>query len=187
MKEYIELFMIFAKIGAFTIGGGLAMIPFIREEIVVKKHWIDDDEFVDIIAISQSLPGILVVNVSIFLGYRLKGVKGSLASTLGSILPSILIILAIAMFFSGYRDNQIVNAAFKGIRPVVVALIAVPVVQLAIKNKLNIFTGALAFASLVLIVVGSVSPVYILLTVGVCAACFAMIKESQERDKEGRQ
>ena len=137
MKKYLELFLIFAKIGAFTIGGGLAMIPLIRKEIVENKKWIDDDEFMDVIAIAQSLPGVLVVNSSIFLGYRLKGIKGSVVATLGGILPSILIILAIAMFFSGYRDNRVVNAAFMGIRPVVVARIAVPVVQLAIKNKLN--------------------------------------------------
>ena len=187
MKKYLELFLIFAKIGAFTIGGGLAMIPLIRKEIVENKHWIDDDEFMDVIAISQSLPGVLVVNASIFLGYRLKGVKGSLVATLGSILPSILIILAIAMFFSGYRDNRVVNAAFMGIRPVVVALIAVPVVQLAIKNKLNIFTGALALITMLLISICGVSPIIILLTVGVGAALFAKLKETKESEKEDNQ
>ena len=187
MKKYLELFLIFAKIGAFTIGGGLAMIPLIRKEIVENKKWIDDDEFMDVIAIAQSLPGILVVNSSIFLGYRLKGVKGSVVATLGSVLPSILIILAIAMFFSGYRDNRVVNAAFMGIRPVVVALIAVPVVQLAIKNKLNLFTGALALTTMLLIAIGGVSPIIILLTIGVGAACFAKLKEVKEQEKENNQ
>lgn len=163
MNIYLEIFSCFAKIGAFTIGGGYAMIPIIQKEVVEKKKWIEEQDFMDVLAISQSAPGLLAVNISIFLGYKLKGVKGSIVATLGSIAPSFLIILAIAMFFAGYQDNPTVIKIFKGMRPVVVALIAVPVINMAKKSKLNIYTGALAVATTLLIIFASVSPIYILL------------------------
>ncbi|MDO4736470.1 MAG: chromate transporter [Bacteroidia bacterium] len=163
MNIYLEIFSCFAKIGAFTIGGGYAMIPIIQKEVVEKKKWIEEQDFMDVLAISQSAPGLLAVNISIFLGYKLKGVKGSIVATLGSIAPSFLIILAIAMFFAGYQDNPTVIKVFKGMRPVVVALIAVPVINMAKKSKLNIYTGALAVVTALLIIFAKVSPIYILL------------------------
>lgn len=167
MNIYLKIFTTFAKIGAFTIGGGYAMIPIIQREVVEKNGWIEEKDFMDILAISQSAPGILAVNISIFLGYRLRGVKGSIVATLGSALPSFLIILLIAMFFTGYQDNPTVIKIFKGIRPAVVALIAVPMIGMAKKAKLNIYTGTLAAATAVLIIFLKVSPLYILLVVGV--------------------
>ncbi|MBQ7773023.1 MAG: chromate transporter [Bacteroidales bacterium] len=167
MNIYLKIFTCFAKIGAFTIGGGYAMIPIIQKEVVDKNKWIGEQDFLDILAISQSAPGILAVNISIFLGYRLRGIKGSIVATLGSTLPSFLIILLIAMFFTGYQDNPTIISIFKGIRPVVVALIAVPMINMAKKAKLNIYTGALAAITALLIIFLKVSPVYILLVVGV--------------------
>jgi Chromate transport protein ChrA len=167
MNIYIDIFTSFAKIGAFTIGGGYAMIPIIQKEVVDKKKWIEEDDFMDVLAISQSAPGLLAVNISIFLGYRLKGVKGSIVATLGSILPSFIIILVIAMFFINYQENPTVIKIFKGIRPVVVALIAVPVINMAKKAKLNIYTAALSVVTAILIIFLKVSPVYILLVVGI--------------------
>ena len=135
MVSYLQIFSIFAKIGAFTIGGGYAMLPIIKQEIV-KRGWLQEDDFTDIVALAQAAPGLLAVNISIFTGYRLRGVKGSIVATLGSILPSFIIILAIAALFSGFRDNPIVIRMFKGIRPVVVALIAIPMLDMAKKaNK----------------------------------------------------
>lgn len=167
MNIYLEIFSCFAKIGAFTIGGGYAMIPIIQKEVVDKKRWINEEDFLDVLAISQSAPGILAVNISIFLGYKLRGVKGSVVATLGSALPSFLIILLIAMFFAGYQDNPTVISIFKGIRPVVVSLIAVPMINMAKKAKLNIYTGALAITTALLIIFVKVSPLYILLVTGV--------------------
>lgn len=167
MNIYLQIFSTFAKIGAFTIGGGYAMIPIIQKEVVEKKGWIREQDFLDVLAISQSAPGILAVNISIFLGYRLRGVKGSIVATLGSTLPSFTIILLIAMFFAGYQDNETVIKIFKGIRPVVVSLIAVPMINMAKKARLNIYTGALAVATALLVVFLKVSPLYILLVVGV--------------------
>ncbi|MBE6246460.1 MAG: chromate transporter [Bacteroidales bacterium] len=167
MNIYLKIFTCFAKIGAFTIGGGYAMIPIIQREVVEKNKWISEEDFLDVLAISQSAPGILAVNISIFLGYRLRGTRGSIVATLGSALPSFLIILLIAMFFAGYQDNPTVVSIFKGIRPVVVSLIAVPMINMAKKAKLNIYTGILAAATALLIVFLNVSPLYILLVTGV--------------------
>ena len=167
MNIYLDIFLSFAKIGAFTIGGGYAMIPIIQKVVVDKKKWIDEHEFMDILAIAQSAPGLLAVNISIFLGYKLKGTKGSIVATLGSITPSFLIILLIAIFFAGYQDNETVIKIFKGIRPVVVALIAVPVINMAKKSNLNVYTTILAIATALAIIFLKVSPVYILLLTGV--------------------
>ncbi len=167
MNIYLKIFSCFAKIGAFTIGGGYAMIPIIQKEVVEKNKWIEEEDFLDVLAISQSAPGILAVNISIFLGYRLRGVKGSIVATLGSTLPSFLMILAIAMFFAGYQDNPTIIKIFKGIRPAVVSLIAVPMINMAKKAKLNIYTGTLAAVTALLIVFLKVSPLYILLVIGV--------------------
>ncbi len=163
-----EIAAVFAKIGMFTLGGGYAMIPLIDREVVKKRHWLEDEEFMDILAIAQSAPGLLIVNISIFAGYRLRGKRGSVAATIGSCLPSFLIILAIAIFFKQFRDNIYVEKFFKGVRPVVVALIAVPVLDMIIKSKLNIFRALLAVATLVAILFLRVSPVYIILVMAVC-------------------
>lgn len=167
MNIYLQMFTCFSKIGAFTLGGGYAMIPIIQKEVVEKKKWIEEQDFLDVIAISQSAPGLLAVNISIFLGYRLRGVKGSIVATLGSILPSFFIILLIAMFFTGYQDNPTVIKIFKGMRPVVVALIAVPVINMAQKAKINLYTGLLTVATALSIIFLDVSPIYILLAVGI--------------------
>ena len=167
MNIYLDIFTCFAKIGAFTIGGGYAMIPIIQKEVVDKRGWISEEDFMDVLAISQSAPGILAVNISIFLGHKLKGTKGSIVATLGSTLPSFTIILLIAMFFAGYQDNPTVMAIFKGIRPVVVSLIAVPMINMAKKAKLNFYTGSLAVITALLVIFLKVSPLYILLVVAI--------------------
>ena len=143
MNIYLEAFGIFFKIGAFTIGGGYAMVPLIENEIVTKRNWISKDDFVDLLAISQSAPGILAVNISIFIGYKLRGIRGSLVTALGTVLPSFIIILAIAMFFHNFKDNPIVERIFKGIRPAVVALIAAPTFSMA--KSANLVTGLLSY------------------------------------------
>ena len=180
MKSYWNLFWTFVKVSAFTIGGGMAMVAVVRDILVVKRKWMTDDEFMDVLAISQTLPGLMAVNTAIFIGYRLLGTKGSIVATLGSILPPFIIILAIAMLFSNYRDNEIVAAIFRGIRPAVVALIAVPTVKMALRQKWNWIYGILAIASMALIAFLKVSPVYIILVVGVIAAAMAKYKEGRQ-------
>lgn len=175
-----QLFAVFAKIGAFTIGGGYAMIPIIQREMS-KRGWISDDELPDIVALSQSAPGVMAVNISIFAGYRLRGIKGSIAATLGSIMPSFLIILAVAIFFSVFRDNPWVERAFKGIRPVVISLIAVPMINMARKSCTTWWKWLLAVVSLVLVAFLNVSPIYILLVVIVLGFSATYYKERWKR------
>ena len=176
----LQLFAVFAKIGAFTIGGGYAMIPIIQREMS-KRGWISDEELPDIVALSQSAPGVMAVNISIFAGYRLRGVKGSIAATLGSVMPSFVIILAIALFFSAFRDNPWVERAFKGIRPVVISLIAVPVVNMARKSCTSWWKWGIALLSLVLVAFLNVSPVYILLVVIVLGFSVTYYRERWKR------
>ena len=171
-----RIFTVFAKIGAFTIGGGYAMIPLIQAEMS-RRGWISEDELPDIVALSQSAPGIMAVNISIFAGHRLRGFKGSVAATLGSILPSFLIILSIALFFTAFKDNIWVAKAFAGIRPVVIALIAVPTVRMAQKSCKKWWAWLLALTSLVLVAFLNVSPIYIILCVLVMGFSLSYWKE----------
>ena len=180
-----QIFAVFAKIGAFTIGGGYAMIPIIQAEMS-KRGWISDEDLPDIVALSQSAPGVLAVNISIFAGHRLRGVKGSIAATLGSILPSFCIILAIAIFFTAFKDNPWVEKAFKGIRPVVISLIAVPMVNMARKSCKTWWAWLLAVAALVLVAFLNVSPIYIILCVlvlGFSVTYFRMKRDSSPRSE----
>ena len=163
-----DLFLVFMKIGAFTIGGGYAMIPLIKAELD-KRKWIGEDELPDIIALAQSAPGILAVNVSIFTGYKIRGVKGSIAATVGSVLPSFLIILTIAMAFTNFQDNPVVISIFKGIRPVVVALIAAPMISMAKKSNTTWWSWVITVISLLLVSFLEVSPIYIIIVVMVLA------------------
>lgn len=130
LKDYWEIFLVFFKIGAFTFGGGYAMVPLIQNEVVSKKKWVDNEEFIDMLAIAQSLPGPLALNTALFVGNKRLGFKGSLFSGAGVILPSFIVILLIAMIFTQFKENQIVERIFKGIRPAVVALIAAPLLGL---------------------------------------------------------
>lgn len=139
MGSYWSLFLTFFKIGAFTFGGGWAMISIIEREIVDKHHWIEREGFLDLLAIAQSLPGILAVNIATAVGDRIKGNKGSIVAAVGTILPSFLIILAIAIFLTPdiIKNNRVISAIFMGIRPAVVALIIAPVITSAKAAKLK--------------------------------------------------
>lgn len=139
---FIQLFATFFKIGAFTFGGGWAMISIIEKEIVDKHGWIERDEFLNLLAVAQSLPGILAVNISVAVGDKLRGMRGSVAAAVGTILPSFLIILAIAIFLTPdmIKNNATLSSIFKGIRPAVVALIVAPVITSGKAAKLNIKT-----------------------------------------------
>lgn len=179
----IELGMTFAKIGAFTIGGGYAMIPLIEAEIV-KRGWLEEKEFPDIIALAQSAPGVLAVNMAIFTGYKLRGTKGSITAAFCTVLPSFLIILLIAMFMANFQDNPIVIKIFKGIRPVVVSLIAVPMVKMARKNNKTWWAWALSLVTLLLVAFLKISPVWILLCVIVLSGTLTWMKEQKKKQEE---
>lgn len=164
---YLDAFLTFFKIGLFTIGGGYAMIPLIEAEIIEKKKWVGKEEFLDLMAIAQSCPGVFAINIAIFIGFRLRCVKGAIVSCIGTALPSFIIILLIALFFHQFKDNEIIAAGFRGIRPAVVALIAVPTYNLAKKAKLNRYTFWVPIVSALLIWQLGVSPILIIIAAGI--------------------
>ncbi len=136
---YLQLLSSFTRIGAFTFGGGWAMISLIEREVVETRKWIGREDFLDLLAVAQSLPGILAVNISVAVGDRLRGWRGSVAAAAGTILPCFLIILAIAMFLTPelIQNNRVVASIFRGIRPAVVALIIAPVITTAKSSKIG--------------------------------------------------
>lgn len=140
------------------------MIPLIQREVVEKKKWVNKEEFLDILSISQSAPGILIINMSIFIGEKLRGTKGSIAAAVGSALPSFVMILVIAMFFHSFKENEVVLRVFKGIRPAVIALIVVPLISLSKAAKLNRYTILIPVIAVVLIVLLGISPIWILIS-----------------------
>lgn len=181
MVSLWKIFWAFTKIGAFTIGGGYMMVPAIEAEI--RKHgWISDEELPDIVALSQSAPGLLTVNMSIFAGYKLRGVRGSIVATLGSIIAPFLIILAIAMFFASFKDNAVIEAIFKGVRPVAVAIIAAYTVKLVRKHT-SWWQWAITIAALVGIALLKISAIYILLTIIVFSAALAYYRQRRASGK----
>ena len=163
---YWEAFKTFFKIGAFTLGGGYAMISIIQNEVVVKKKWIPEAQFVDLIAVAQSCPGVLAANISVFVGYKMRKTLGALVTCLGAILPSFLIILCIALFFHQFMDIPWVAAIFRGIRPAVVALIAAPTFTLAKSAKLSLANCWIPIVTAIAIWLLGVNPVYVIIAAG---------------------
>ena len=162
-----EAFKTFFKIGLFTLGGGYAMIPIIQEEVVERHKWIDKEQMLDLIAIAQSCPGVFAINISTFVGYKIGKVKGALCTTLGAALPSFLIILLIAIFFRQFQDHPTVAAIFRGIRPAVVALIAVPTFNLAKTARIGWANCWIPIVSALAIWAMGVSPLVIIMVAAV--------------------
>ena len=175
-----ETFKTFFKIGAFTFGGGYAMIPIIETEVVDKHGWVSREEFLDLVAVAQSCPGVFAVNMSIFIGYRLKKTMGAIVATLGTALPSFIIILLIAMCFRQFKDNEIVASIFRGIRPAVVALIAVPTFNMAKAAKIGLTNCWIPIVSALLIYALGVNPIYILLIAGIGGYVYGKIIQPTE-------
>ena len=164
---YSQLFTTFAKIGSFTLGGGYAMVPIMQKEIVEKKSWLTNDEFMDILAVSQATPGLFAMNMASHIGYKLKGTLGGIVSALAVALPSIIAILLIAMFFQAFKDNIYVEKVFKGVRPAVVALIAAPCFSMARSAKINRHNIWIPVIAAMLICAFGVSPIWVILGAGI--------------------
>ena len=177
-----QIFLVFAKIGAFTIGGGIPMIAAIKSELVERK-WLSDEDFIDIITLAQTAPGLFAVNISILTGHRLRGTKGSIVATIASCLPPFLIILLVAIFFTTFKDNEYMIRAFKGIRPVVAALIGVPLISMIKATKMKWWSWAVMLSSLILVCLLKVSPIYILICVIVVAAFISWKQDSRSRSQ----
>ena len=175
-----KIFTVFAKIDAFTIGGGIPMIAAIKSELVERK-WLNDEDFIDIITLAQTAPGLFAVNISILTGHRLRGTKGSVVATIASCLPPFLIILMVAMFFTAFKDNEYVIRAFKGIRPVVVALIGVPMIDMIKATKMRWWSWLIVISSMTLVCFLKVSPIYILICVIVMALFISWYNEKRTK------
>ena len=172
MKRLLNMFWTFFKIGAFTFGGGYAMIPLIETEVVSKKHWLSKEDFLDIIVISQTFPGALAVNSSIFIGYRISGLLGAIIGLLGVILPSFFIIFCIAAFFMKFRDYYYVNLVFKGISAAVPMLILIAVVSLSKSLKKSYGNLIIILLSIGSILFLKVHPVIVILLSGLYGVIF---------------
>lgn len=173
MSVLLELFIVFFKLGAFTIGGGIAMLPLLQHSMTVEKKWFDEDEFVDIIAVCQSLPGVVAINMATFVGYKKKGLAGSIVSTFGVVMPSFVMILLIATFITNIGDNVYLNGAMAGLRAAALGLICVSVIQLSSKVFKNGWTVAAAVGSFVLIAVLGINTAWVILLfllLGIAAA-----------------
>ena len=178
---YLQLFWTYLKIGTFTIGGGYVMLSMIEREIVDKKGWIDREEFLNMIALAQAAPGLIAVNSAIFIGWRIGGWRGVIATVLGAVLPSFFIILTIAMLFQDYKDYPAIEAVFKGVRPAVVALIAAPLCKMAKSAKITWATALIPIAGALLIWLGGQSPVWIILITALATLAYTYLKERRSK------
>lgn len=183
MRESLSLFYSFFKIGLFTFGGGYAMIPLVQRE-VVRKGWILEDQFLELLTLAQSAPGPLALNTAVFVGYRVKGYRGVALSVFGIILPSFVIILIIAIYLHSFRDNHVVAAVFKGIRPAVVALMLAPV--FGFSKGLGWKRGVLAVVAAFLVWYFSISPVYLIIFGALGGIAWGWWRLRRELEKTGQ-
>ncbi|MBO7581916.1 MAG: chromate transporter [Bacteroidaceae bacterium] len=167
MSSYAQIFLTFAKIGSFTIGGGFAMVQMMEREVVEKKHWLDHEEFMDTLVVAQSTPGLFAIDMASHIGMKLKGVTGGIVGAIATALPSIVTILLIAIFFQTFKDNLYVEKVFMGVRPCVVALILAPCFNMAKKAKLNKFNFWIPIVAAILIAAFGVSPIWCILAAGI--------------------
>ena len=165
-KMLLDFFIACNKIGAFTLGGGYAMIPIMEREFVDKHHWMDREEFMDIMVVAQTTPGIFSIDMASHIGYKLRGVWGGIVGALGIALPSIVAIVVIAMFFHSFKDNVYVAKFFCGVRPAVVALIAAPCFKMASTANINRRNFWIPVVCCLLIAFLGVSPIWVILVAG---------------------
>lgn len=176
MNVLIHLFMAFARIGAFTFGGGYAMLPMLQKEVVEKYHWATEDEIMDYYAIGQCTPGIIAVNTATFVGYKTAGIPGAVFATLGMITPSVIIITVIAACLKNFADLPIVKHAFNGIRAAVCILILNAVTKLAQKSLVDKICMGICMVVLVLSLFSPLSPALIVILAGFAGVFFKRAK-----------
>src|SRR4030042_3401438 len=170
---YLKLFWEFIKIGAFTFGGGYAMIPLIEREIVSKYHWLTMEQFTDLVAIAEMTPGPIAINSATFVGYKVAKFWGAVMATLGVVLPSFLIIWTIASVFFRVQDNPTLQAAFKGVRPAVFGLIIVAALSI---GKTSIFAGykslLIVLGTVIALSIFKIHPIFVLITCAIIGIVF---------------
>ncbi|MDY5305353.1 chromate transporter [Fusobacterium gastrosuis] len=180
----LKIFIVFFKIGAFTIGGGYAMLSLIEDEIVNKKKWLSQDEFLEGMVIAQSTPGVLAVNISIVTGYKIAGYLGMFAGVLGSILPSFFIVLLLSRFLMIYRHTEIFIAFFNGLKPAVVALILISVCRIARSSKVNYKNFFIPLGIALIVKFTDISPIYIIIATMILGNIYFSNRDKKEKLKE---
>lgn len=178
MVKYCNLFWSFFKIGTFTIGGGYAMIPIMEQELVDRKGWLCREEFMDQLALSQSMPGVLAVNMATGVGYRLRGVGGAVSAILGNVMMPIFFILILAVLFREFRENVWVERFFMGVRPAVVALIAAPVFRLAQSAHISWANCWIPVVAALLIWLFGVNPIWVILVAVVAGYVWGRVRKN---------
>lgn len=181
MKELWQLFSAFARIGGFTFGGGYAMLPMLQKEVVEKHKWATEDEVLDYFAIGQCTPGIIFVNTATFIGYKQKGVAGAVAATIGSVFPSVCIVMLIAAVLNNFAELAVVQHAFAGIRVVVSVLIINAVAGLRKKSIVDKLCVLIAIAAFAVSAFADISPVIIVVAaavLGIAVSCGREAKKS---------
>jgi len=181
MRDYFDLFVIFARIGGLTFGGGYAMLPMLKKEVVENKGWATEEELLDYYAIGQCTPGIIAVNTATFIGYKTKGILGGIAATLGVVFPSLVIITIIAMFLRNFADIEVVKHAFAGIRVCVCMLILDAIVSLGKKSLKNVFSWILFFAAAIVTFFTDLSPIIIVIAAGIAGYAYTKISEGGKK------
>lgn len=182
-NKIVEIFILFFKIGAFTIGGGYAMLSLIEDEIVNKKKWLGQEEFVDGMAIAQSTPGVLAVNISLITGYRIAGFLGMIVGMLGAVLPSFFIVLFLSQVLLAYGNHPIVVAIFNGVKPAVTALILISVYRIGKSANINRYNFVIPLIVAVLIKYFGVSPIVIIIATMILGNIFYILKEKKKMIK----
>lgn len=180
-KLLIKLFMMFFKIGLFTFGGGYAMIPVMEKELVHRHHWLKKSDFIDCISLTQAVPGPIAFNMSIYLGYEVKGLRGAFVSVLGVAMPSVFIIMLVAVFFTNFTEYEIVQNMFKGIRPAVVALIVYAAVNIARHLKWTWSMVAIALAALFLKSFMGWNPIYLIIISFILSIVVYLLKKKSHK------
>mgnify|MGYP000921108652 CR=1 FL=1 len=176
-----QLFTAFFRIGLFTFGGGLAMLPMIEREVIDRYGWTDREEILDIYAMSQSVPGVIAANTAIFLGNRLCGVMGAVAALVGVVLPSLIIITTIAIFFNQLKGSSIIASAFAGIRAAVVGLIAAAAVRVGRTAVVSRFALGVCLAAFLLNLSGAVNIIFIIVLAGIAGYVYYRSKEAPSK------
>lgn len=182
----MELFLTFLKIGALTFGGGYAMMPIMRKEVVEKKSWADDDDILKILVISESTPGVLAVNSATFIGYKIGGFKGSLVATLGVVIPSFIIISIISLFIIEFKQLTLVAYAFYGIQAGVAVLITRAAFKLSKKIHFSVFSVIILLSSLAVALLTGFSVIYILIISALLGIVYGIIANIREVKNSGR-
>ena len=183
-NRIIEIFILFFKIGAFTIGGGYAMLSLIEDEIVNKKKWLGHEEYLDGMAIAQSTPGVLAVNISLITGYKIAGFSGMIVGMLGAVLPSFFIVLFLSQILLTYGNHPLVVAIFNGVKPAITALILISVYRIGKSANINRYNFVIPLIVAVLIKYFRVSPIIIIIATMILGNIFYILKEKKEDDKK---